>query len=277
MFRYFLILIFSFSFLTAKTVFRFNPATDQQFEQLVEDLYGDMNEQIYAVEILRRYKTKIPIRSLLYILSRKPSPKFVNISDKEPYLKMRILKLIRIINDPLATPELIKTYQLFIKEVNKNDKPEFYYIKKNEPMVLVTGELLKTLGSLPYDKNSENLIKTALQHQNLYIQESAIMALKFLNEKKNLDLLEEKLKKEKNPVLKVVLLHAILYYDIESDQYLNEAYSFLKHDNYKVRLKATELIRDLDLLSASTYLENAILIEEEALLRKKNAKDFERN
>ena len=268
MVKFLMIFMIVFSFLQAKTEFRTNPYSDDKFKVWLEKLLnGDMDSRIYAVTNLRKYRTKIPLRTLINIFNGQLGRE-VNINHRSPYLKMRILKIIRMVNNRLATPELIKTYAVFIKKVEKNDKADFYHNERDEPMVLVCGEILRTLASLPYNGEAEKLIQNSLEHPNAYIQESAIQSLKILNRKENASLLIKKLESEEDPVLQATLLHSILYYNQTDQKYLEQAYELLQHDRYDVRIRIAKIINDLDLYFAISYLEDAILVEEDDLTKR---------
>lgn len=64
-------------------------------------------------------------------------------------------------------------------------------------MVIAAGEILRTIGSYPYMKESEEVLVNALGHTNYYIRASAADGLKYMNRKETVNFLVSTLEKEK--------------------------------------------------------------------------------
>lgn len=210
-----------------------------------------------------------------------------------PLLKFFVARAIAEIGDPSGIDPLVEVYNRYAKTIKDpyrfTDpvKAAEFQPTFREPadykMVLAVGEMLRSIGSLlhtlPTKKEmfdtAEKVLKNAMTHDNYYIRSSAADGLRNFDRTETIPWLEAALEKEKNDYAKVAYLSAIVSISIaETDHYL-DLISYLKNVDPMVRYRASRGVGASKIQSAETFLEQALMIEENWLVRDRMRKDIE--
>ncbi|NUM42838.1 MAG: HEAT repeat domain-containing protein, partial [Leptospiraceae bacterium] len=150
------------------------------FQKQINDLqFGYLEERLEAVTNLRIFKNILAVRSLISVLKGDNVPNSVV---NTPILKYYISKTLAGMGQDIAIKPIMDEYKKYESTINENDKP-FLDEKTEYSLLMALGEMLRSLGELPYTVDSYNLIKSALTHKNYYIRASAADSIKRANRK----------------------------------------------------------------------------------------------
>ncbi|MCB1191222.1 MAG: hypothetical protein H7A23_03205 [Leptospiraceae bacterium] len=209
-----------------------------------------------------------------------------------PLLKFFVARAIAEIGDVSGIEPLIEVYNQYTKTIqdpNKFDDPveaAKYRPTFREPedykMVLAVGEMLRSIGSLLHTLPTKaemfekaKVLKDAMNHENYYIRSSAADGLRNFDRTETIPWLEEALKKEKSDYAKVAYLSAIVSISIaETDHYL-DLITYLKNVDPGVRYRASQGVGSSRIESAETFLEQALMLEENWLVRDRMRRDID--
>ncbi|MBE7412838.1 MAG: HEAT repeat domain-containing protein [Leptospiraceae bacterium] len=242
------------------------------FQKQINDLqFGYLEERLEAVTNLRIFKNILAVRSLISVLKGDNVPNSVV---NTPILKYYISKTLAGMGQDIAIKPIMDEYKKYESTINENDKP-FLDEKTEYSLLMALGEMLRSLGELPYTVDSYNLIKSALTHKNYYIRASAADSIKRANRKEGIEILISALQNEKSEYPKVAILNAILALEKNSGKYFLQLMSLLKSSDPNVRYRASVGIGELDIKAAEPFLKDAILVEDVANVRLQMKKDLE--
>ncbi|XDD47574.1 HEAT repeat domain-containing protein [Leptospira sp. WS39.C2] len=250
---------------------------------------SDIFEIRDAIDRLTFIKSNRGFRDILSALEG--TPNFPTSENNAPAVKFYAAKAIAKKGDKIAVPVLIKTFQKESASIVEHNPPKvrkisdgvadrfsnsspYFYDDGEIPMVLACGEILRTLGSLPFSESSEQTIKQALSHPNFYIRSSAADAMYESNRKEFLPTLSEGLGKEQVPYTKVSILSAIVGLERLPNQNFKVVTEMLSDKDPEVRKKASEALRRLDLRIAAPYLEKAIEVENHPIVLSQMRDDY---
>ncbi|MBE8415418.1 HEAT repeat domain-containing protein, partial [Leptospira borgpetersenii] len=146
--------------------------------------------------------------------------------------------------------------------------------KEDYTMVMAAGEILRTIGSYPYAKESEDVLVNALSHPNYYIRASAADGLKYMNRKETVNFLVSTLEKEKNDFTKAAILNSIVHIMRVADKSFYALCDMLKSESPSVRYRASMALGEVDLKAAEFYLRQALLVEDKQNVRDQIRKDL---
>ncbi|MCC6275986.1 MAG: HEAT repeat domain-containing protein [Leptospiraceae bacterium] len=239
-------------------------------EQINDLLFGYLEERLEAVANLRIFKNVLAVRSLITVLR---GDNFPNSVVNTPILKYAISQTLASMGQDIAIKPIMEEYKEYESTITENDKP-FLDEKTEYSLLMALGEMLRSLGALPYSAESYDLIKTALTHKNYYIRASAADSLKRVNRREGIEILVGALPNEKSEYAKAAILNALLALEKSSGNYFSQLMALLKSSDSNVRYRTSVGIGELDIKAAEPYLKDAILIEDDANVRVQMKKDL---
>ncbi len=245
---------------------------DQLFFDQVKKLEsGTLEERIQAADYLKFVTSKLAIRPLLKALRGNPNvPKS---EENSPTLKFVVAQALGAMESDIAGPGMLEEFKRSSALVQENDVPIFS-APDGYNLVISTGEVIRSIGLLPYSKESQEVITAALGHPNYYIRASAADGLKNLNRKDSLSPLNAAIDKEKNPFAKVAILNAIVFINRIANQKFYDLCAFLKDNSPMVRYRTSMAVGEVDLKAGEYSLREALLIEHDPQVREQIKKDL---
>ena len=145
------------------------------------------------------------------------------------------------------------------------------------PAVVAAGEVLRSMGYLldPHeDKDALAAIEGALTHEHYYIRASAAEALRNTNRESTLGALEAAAGSEKDDYAKTVILGSIVGIKKTKTTQFFQLLDMLKNHSPTVRMKASNMLGELGIANSETHLRQAMMIEENLLVRDQLRKDI---
>ncbi len=270
----FLFLFFSIQFIrtdiiNAQTIM-LTPKEVYFQEQINQLHFGYLEERLEAVANLRIFKDTLAVRSLITALR---GDNFPNSVVNTPILKYYISQTLANMGQDIAIKPIIEEYKKYESTITENDKP-FLDEKIEYSLLMALGEMLRSLGSLPYSNESFDVIKSALAHKNYYIRSSAADSLRRANRKESLEILTGALQNEKSEYTKAAILNAILSLEKNTGTYFLQLAGLLKSMDSNVRYRASAAMGDLDIKASEPYLKAALFIEDDLNVRIQIKKDL---
>lgn len=245
---------------------------DQLFYDQVDKLQsGNLEERIQAADYLKFVSSKLAVRPLLKAL--KGNPNVPKSEENSPTLKFTIAQALGAMESDVAGPGMLEEFKKVSATVQENDYPTFSS-PEGYNMVIAAGEIIRSVGLLPYTKENQEAIVNALNHPNFYVRASAADGLKNLNRKDVLSQLNSAIDKEKNPFAKVAILNAIVYINRIANQKFYDMCAFLKDESPLVRYRASIAVGEVDLKAGEYSLREALLIEHDKMVREQIKKDL---
>ncbi|EPG73903.1 hypothetical protein LEP1GSC058_2870 [Leptospira fainei serovar Hurstbridge str. BUT 6] len=241
------------------------------FEQVHNLESGTLEEKIQAADYLKFVKSKLAVRPLLNAL--KGNPKVPKSEENSPTLKFAVAQALGAMESDIAAPGLMDEFKRISPLVQEMDIPSFSS-PEGYNLTISVGEVLRSIGLLPYLKESEDTIVSGLSHPNFYVRASAADGLKNLNRKETLTQLNAALDKEKNSFAKVAILNAIVSINRIANQRFYDLCSFLKDESPMVRYRASMAVGEVDLKAGEFSLREALLVEHEPIVREQIKKDL---
>ncbi|TGL77056.1 HEAT repeat domain-containing protein [Leptospira yasudae] len=241
------------------------------FEQIRKLETGSYEEKVDAADYLKFVNNRLAVRPLLNALRGNPkSPKSL---ENHPYLKFTVAQALAVMDQEVAIKPTIEEYKKLEPTILEKDEP-YFTSKDDYTMVIAVGEILRTIGSYPYAKESEDVLVNALSHPNYYIRASAADGLKYMNRKETVNFLVSTLEKEKNDFTKAALLNSIVNIMKVADKSFYSLCDMLKSENPSVRYRVSMALGEVDLKAAEFYLRQALLIEDKQNVRDQIRKDL---
>ncbi|PJZ69761.1 hypothetical protein CH373_11010 [Leptospira perolatii] len=241
------------------------------FEQVRRLETGTLEERIQAADYLKFVRSKLAVHPLLKAL--KGNPRVPKSDENFPTLKFVIAQALGAMEQEFTAQPMLEEYRRLETQILENEVPTFSS-PDGYNMVIAVGELLRSVGSLPYDKTSADTISNALGHPNFYIRASAADGLKNQNKKDSLPALNAALDKEKNSFAKVSMLNAIVSINRIADKRFYELCDFLKDESSMVRYRASMALGEIDLKAGEMSLRQALLVEHIPMVREQIRKDL---
>ncbi|RHX88238.1 HEAT repeat domain-containing protein [Leptospira stimsonii] len=274
MFKNISISIFLFSICTA-SLFSSDKAMEYAdkayFEQIRKLESGSYEEKVDAADYLKFVSNKLAVRPLLNAL--KGNPKVPKSLENHPYLKYTIAQALSVMDQESAIKPTIEEYKKIEPTITEKDEP--YFTNKDDyTMVIAAGEILRTIGSYPYAKESEDVLVNALGHPNYYIRASAADGLKYMNRKETVNFLVSTLEKEKNDFTRAAILNSIVRILKVADKNFYVLCDMLKSESPMVRYRVSMALGEVDLKAAEFYLREALLVEDKQTVRDQIRKDL---
>ncbi|MCW7459644.1 HEAT repeat domain-containing protein [Leptospira bandrabouensis] len=251
---------------------------------------SDVFEIRDAIDKLTFVKSNRGIRDLISALEG-PS-NFPTSPTNAPTVKFYAAHALGKKGDKIAIPYLIKTYQkesANIPEYNPKKgrtwkdgvadstsiSSPYFYEDGEIPITLTCGEILRTLGSLPFTSESEATIKSALTSPNFYLRSSAADAIYLSGKKDFLSSLLDSLGKETVPYAKISLLSAVVGLERLPNQNYKAVLESLTDKDPEVRVKASEALRRLDFRTSAPYLEKVMQSENNVKVLNQMKSDYQ--
>lgn len=245
---------------------------DQLFYDQVDKLQsGNLEERIQAADYLKFVSSKLAVRPLLKAL--KGNPNVPKSEENSPTLKFTIAQALGAMESDIAGPGMLEEFKKISATVQEGDYPAFSS-PEGYNTVIAAGEIIRSVGLLPYTKENQEAIVNALNHPNFYVRASAADGLKNLNRKEALSQLNSAIDKEKNPFAKVAILNAIVYINRIANQKFYDMCAFLKDESPLVRYRASIAVGEVDLKAGEYSLREALLIEHDKMVREQIKKDL---
>lgn len=245
---------------------------DQMFFDQIKKLEsGNLEERIQAADYLKFVTSKLAVRPLLKAL--KGNPNVPKSDENSPTLKFVVAQALGAMESDISGSVMVEEFKRISPAVQENDVPTFS-APEGYNLVIATGEILRNIGLLPYAKENQDAIITALGHPNFYVRASAADGLKNLNRKDSLSQLNAAIDKEKNPFAKVAILNAIVYLNRIANQKFYDLCAFLKDESPLVRYRASIAVGEVDLKAGEFSLREALLVEHDPMVREQIKKDL---
>ncbi|WP_061220813.1 HEAT repeat domain-containing protein [Leptospira borgpetersenii] len=241
------------------------------FEQVRKLESGSYEEKLDAADYLKFVSNKLAVHPLLNAL--RGNPKVPKSLENHPYLKFTIAQALSVIDLEVAIKPTIEEYKRLEPTIQEKDEP-YFTSKEDYTMVMAAGEILRTIGSYPYAKESEDVLVNALSHPNYYIRASAADGLKYMNRKETVNFLVSTLEKEKNDFTKAAILNSIVHIMRVADKSFYALCDMLKSESPSVRYRASMALGEVDLKAAEFYLRQALLVEDKQNVRDQIRKDL---
>ncbi|ASV12121.1 MULTISPECIES: HEAT repeat domain-containing protein [Leptospira] len=241
------------------------------FEQVRKLESGSYEEKLDAADYLKFVSNKLAVRPLLNAL--RGNPKIPKSLENHPYLKFTVAQALSVIDLEVAIKPTIEEYKKLEPTIQEKDEP-YFTSKEDYTMVMAAGEILRTIGSYPYAKESEDVLVNALGHSNYYIRASAADGLKHMNRKETVNFLVSTLEKEKNDFTKAAILNSIVHILRVADKNFYALCDMLKSENPSVRYRTSMALGEVDLKAAEFYLRQALLVEDKQNVRDQIRKDL---
>ncbi|TGN20635.1 HEAT repeat domain-containing protein [Leptospira idonii] len=236
---------------------------------------ADTNEIRDAIDRLTYVSNSSGVRDIISAL--KGNPTFPSYSGNSPVIKFYAAKALGKKKEKIAIEPLLSEFKknaepLVEREIkprslkdgvngNESLSSPYFFLEDDISMVLACGEMLRALGNIPLNENSEKEIKQSLSHKNFYIRASAADAIYQSGKKGLISGLSESYGKEKDPYAKISILSALVGLEREPNQNFKSVLESLQDSDPEIRKKASEALVRLDLRIASPYLEKAISLE----------------
>ncbi|XDD49835.1 HEAT repeat domain-containing protein [Leptospira sp. WS92.C1] len=240
------------------------------FEQIQKLETGSYEERVDAADYLKFVSNKLAVRPLLNALRGNKIPKSM---ENHPYLKFTIAQALAVMDQDVAIKPTIEEYKKLESTILETDSP-YFTSRDDYNMVIAVGEILRTIGSYPYAKESEDVLVSALSHPNYYIRASAADGLKNMNRKETVNFLALTLEKEKNDFTKAAILNSIVHILKVADKSFYNLCDMLKSENASVRYRVSMALGEVDLKAAEFYLRQALLVEDKRYVRDQIRKDL---
>ncbi|MGJ4752585.1 HEAT repeat domain-containing protein [Leptospira kmetyi] len=241
------------------------------FEQIRKLESGSYEEKVDAADYLKFVSNKLAVRPLLNAL--RGNPKTPKSLENHPYLKFTVAQALSMMDQEIAIKPTIEEYKKIEPTIQEKDEP-YFTSKDDYTMVIAAGEILRTIGSYPYAKESEDVLVNALSHPNFYIRASAADGLKYMNRKETVNFLVSTLEKEKNDFTKAAILNSIVHIMRVADKSFYNLCDMLKSENPSVRYRVSMALGEVDLKAAEFYLRQALLVEDKQNVRDQIRKDL---
>ncbi|AOP35353.1 hypothetical protein A0128_16800 [Leptospira tipperaryensis] len=274
MFKNISISIFLFSICTA-SLFSSDKAVEYAdrayFEQIRKLESGSYEEKVDAADYLKFVSNKLAVRPLLNAL--KGNPKVPKSLENHPYLKYTVAQALSVMDQEVAVKPTIEEYKKLEPTITEKDEP-YFTTKEDYTMVIAAGEILRTIGSYPYAKESEDVLINALSHPNYYIRASAADGLKYMSRRETVNFLVSTLEKEKNDFTRAALLNSIVNILKVADKNFYTLCDMLKSESPSVRYRVSMALGEVDLKAAEFYLRQALLVEDKQSVRDQIRKDL---
>lgn len=267
-----IIFLVPFLGLSALEDFYINNRSDKFFLENVQILLsGSLEERVQAADKLRFIKSKRAVRPLIQVLKGKPE--FPSAPENKPFLKYTVLQAIGALERDIAITPVINEYKTWEQKITEKDQPNFAY-PNDYQMVMVVGEMLRTLSYLNYSQDAESVILSGLNHVNHYVRASAADALTSLGRLENINMLKSALEKEKNDYTRAAILAAIVNLQKTMDNHFDQLVIMLQNDNPSVRFRVSQGLGTANIKPSGIFLQRALLIEENMKVREQMKKDI---
>lgn len=292
-------LVVSSSLFAIESFVYYEGSSDKFFVEQVRHISnGSLQEKIAAIETLKKSKTKRALRPLILALkgvthnadptkaqtqaiSEKDnySPiNFVIPDNNRPVIKFLAAQALANIGHELAIKPLADQYKILAEQVSKDkDQRIFYAEVEKMPAVVAAGEVLMSLGYLldPFeDKEALDVIVKALDHEHYYIRACAAEALRNTQRETTIAAIDGAIGKEKDDYARTVMLASVVGIKRTNSKHFFQLLEMLKNPSSLVRIKTSNLLGELAVASSETYLRQAMMIEDDLLVRNQMKKDI---
>ena len=259
---------------------------------------GTLQEKIAAIETLKKSKTKRALRPLILALkgvtqNAEPTKSqtqaisekdnyapinFVIPDNNRPVIKFLAAQALAEIGNELAIKPLADQYKILAEQVTKDkDQKIFYADTEKMPAVVAAGEILMSLGYLldPFeDKESFDVIVKALDHEHFFVRACAAEALRNTRREAAIAAIDGAIGKEKDDYARTVMLASVVGIKKTNSKHFFQLLDMLKNPSPLVRIKTSSMLGELAIASSETYLRQAMMIEDDLLVRNQMKKDI---